>query len=62
MSKRRSRSQRPQKARNSEAPPKHEPVVTRAGDPSEGRMSEPTAPSPTDELAALDAGWDQLMS
>jgi hypothetical protein len=61
MSKRRSRSQRPHKARNSEAPPQHLPVVARAHR-TEELLSEPPAASPTDELAELDAGWDQLMS
>jgi hypothetical protein len=62
MSKRRSRSQRPQKARNSEAPPKDVPVVARVANRSEEQLSETAAPSPTDELAELDAGWDQLVS
>jgi hypothetical protein len=62
MSKRRSRSQRPQKAGNSEAPPQNLPVVARAANRTEDLLSEPAAASPTDELAELDAGWDQLMS
>jgi hypothetical protein len=62
MSKRRSRSQRPPKARTSEPPPQ-EPAVAQTRTPSpEGLPSESAASSATDELAALDAGWDNLTS
>jgi hypothetical protein len=57
---RRSRSQHPRKTRNTEAPPPREgPAAAKTLD----RVSEPAhAPSAeplVDELAALDAGWDE---
>jgi hypothetical protein len=56
---RRSRSQRPQNTRNTEAPPREVPAPAKTID----RVAEPArAPSAqllVDELAALDAGWDE---
>jgi hypothetical protein len=59
---RRSRSQRPQKARNSEPPVAGVPAVPKAAETADGASEEPTASSLTDELAAVDAGWDKLFS
>ncbi len=57
---RRSRSQRPPKVRNSEAPRPEVPVVVKTADPVEERGREPSSAAPVDELAELDAGWDLL--
>ncbi|HXN30804.1 MAG TPA: hypothetical protein VN894_03040 [Polyangiaceae bacterium] len=57
---RRSRSQRPPKVRNSEAPRQDLPPEAKTVDPIEERSQEPSAATPIDELAALDAGWDDL--
>ena len=61
MSKRRSRSLRPEKARSSEPPVPKVPAV-HAADRAEDIAPEPAAAAPIDELAALDAGWDELLS
>jgi hypothetical protein len=58
---RRSRSQHPQKARPSEAPSQSEPVA-HAAPQVEARSREPETAAPIDEMAALDAGWDTLVS
>jgi hypothetical protein len=60
MSKRRSRSQHPQKARHSEAPRPQVPITTGTGDRGEAVLSDRPSASRSDELAALDAGWDDL--
>jgi hypothetical protein len=57
---RRSRSQRPQKARHSEAPPAYVQTAAKAAEPVEERPREAAA-TPIDELAAVDAGWDDLL-
>jgi hypothetical protein len=59
---RRSRSQRPQKARNSEAPAPDVPSAAKMAALDEDRSREPSVAPPLDELAALDAGWDDLMT
>jgi hypothetical protein len=62
MLKRRSKSQRPPKARTSEAPPQEAPVAANAIVPAEELSPEGVTPPAIDELAALDAGWDNLPS
>jgi hypothetical protein len=57
---RRSRSQRPRKAPSSEAPPRETPPATKAADPGHEPARVPVIAGPVDELAALDAGWDDL--
>lgn len=59
---RRSRSPRPQKARNSETPVAGVPAVPKTVHSAQGVYHAPTASSLTDELAAVDAGWDELLS
>lgn len=56
---RRSRSQRPQKARQSE-PVRDAPQMSKGPDPVVAR--ETSGVVVVDELAALDAGWDELMT
>ena len=57
---RRSRSQRPQKTRNSEAPPPREaPAAAKTLDRIAEPAQAPSAEVLVDELAALDAGWDE---
>jgi hypothetical protein len=61
MSKRRTRSQRPSKApsRASEAPPQDVAAVANASSEAPpARVS--MLPPESDELAALDAGWDDV--
>jgi hypothetical protein len=58
---RRSRSQRPPKVRNSEGPRPDVPVVAKTADPVEERGLEPSPAALVDELAELDAGWDDLL-
>ncbi len=55
---RRSRSNRPRKARGSEAPPPEAAVATKTVEPVDGLETRPAPSAPVDELAALDAGWD----
>jgi hypothetical protein len=62
MSKRRSKSQHPPKARSSEAPPPEVPVPTATVTHAAELASEPAATSATEELDAVDAGWDTLTS
>lgn len=58
---RRSRSQRPQKIRNSDAPALREkPPVTKAVDSIREPNEAVAASAPVDEMAALDAGWDEV--
>ena len=57
---RRSRSQRPRKARTSEAPAPEAPALAKAAEPGGPPTPEPAPTGPIDELAALDAGWDDL--
>jgi len=61
---RRSRPPRAHKARgrDSEAPPREvSGVVPIAHDGRDARHDSGVAPAPVDELAALDAGWDELL-
>jgi hypothetical protein len=58
---RRSRSLHPQKARPSEAPSQDEPIA-QAAPQVDARSREPETAAPIDEMAALDAGWDKLVS
>jgi hypothetical protein len=58
---RRSRSQHPPKTRPSEGPSQEKPVAQPAQQ-VEARSHEPEAAAPVDEMAALDAGWDTLLS
>jgi hypothetical protein len=62
MSRRRSRSQRPPKAGTSEAPAPKGAALSAAADSVEELAPEPASATPTDELAAVDAGWDELLS
>ena len=62
MSSRRSRPPRGRKSRNPEAPPEEVPVII----PPASRpldIAHVSAPpeAPRDELAALEAGWDELL-
>jgi hypothetical protein len=57
---RRSRSQRPPKARSSEAPVRDAPAAKKVAE-GIAELSRETPAAPIDELAALDAGWDELM-
>lgn len=58
---RRSRSQRPQKARPSDVPVQAAPDTSKRSDPVMARETSGVVVA-VDELAALDAGWDELMS
>jgi hypothetical protein len=58
---RRSRSQRPQKARPSDVPVREAPETPKVSEPVITRESSGVVVA-VDELAALDAGWDELMS
>ena len=58
---RRSRSQRPQKPRQSETP-SQDKTVARAVEQVEPLSAEPSSSAPPDELAVLDAGWDTLLA
>jgi hypothetical protein len=62
MSKRRSRSLRPEKARNSEPPAQKLQAAAAPTDHIEEHAPERVGPGPADELALLDAGWDELPS
>jgi hypothetical protein len=57
---RRSRSQRPKKARTSDAPAAKAPAPAGSVAPSAPPARAAAPPGPIDELAALDAGWDDL--
>jgi hypothetical protein len=58
---RRSRSQRPQKIRNSDAPALREaPPAAKAVDGIRESSEVAAAAAPVDEMAALDAGWDEV--
>jgi hypothetical protein len=58
---RRSRSQRPPKARSTETPVLEVPAGAKINDERDELSREPSAALPADELAALDAGWDDLL-
>jgi hypothetical protein len=61
MSTRRSRPPRGRKSRNPEAPPSEVQVILpQAARVADERSAQPDAPS--DELAALEAGWDELLA
>jgi hypothetical protein len=57
---RRSRSHRPQKVRNSDAPAADLPAMEKVADTAYPPSREVPAAAPLDELAAVDAGWDEL--
>ncbi len=64
MSTRRSRPPRGRKSRNPEASPNDVPVIV----PPETRSVaddvsvQPRSETPSDELAAIEAGWDELLA
>ncbi len=61
MSTRRSRPPRGRKSRNPEAPPSEiQVVVPPAARAAEEGSTQPETPS--DELAAIEAGWDELLA
>jgi hypothetical protein len=65
MARRRSHPPRARKGRNGDsvAPPKNDVALAVGPSDSVGELaSEMSAPAPTDEMAALDAGWDDIGS
>jgi hypothetical protein len=63
MSTRRSRPPRGRKSRNPEAPPNEIPVIIPAATRSADELSaQPRLDTPVDELAAIEAGWDELLA
>ncbi len=62
MSSRRSRPPRGRKSRNPEAPAEEVPVIIPpASRPIDIAHASAPAEAPRDELAALEAGWDELL-
>jgi len=62
MSTRRSRPPRGRKARNSEVPQNDVLVAPRARDVLDAMAREAPAGTVAEELAALEAGWDELLA